>query len=171
LNSLCLFKLACPLAHIYCIFCVHLLSYNAVTNLFGICLFHFTFILIQSETGTTEEFFLVTRPEQSGSPPARAPPPIPAVTELPIPSPVPSAPILPVLSKSQSFLSQTADERELTIDDLEDFEDDEDDEVSSARARRQHNDATDLSLLLPPFTTGYCLSTLSFYFLFFFTMW
>ncbi|KAJ4776201.1 plant/protein (DUF810) [Rhynchospora pubera] len=109
-----------------------------------------------SETGTAEEFFLVTRPEYSGSPPARAPPPVPAVTELPITAPIPSAPILPDLSKSQSFHSQTPDERELTIDDIEDFEDDEEDEVNSARAasRRQQNDATDLSLLLPPFTTG-----------------
>ncbi|KAJ1692321.1 hypothetical protein LUZ63_009019 [Rhynchospora breviuscula] len=109
-----------------------------------------------SENGTVDEFFLVTRPEYSGSPPARAPPAVPAVTELPIPAPIPSAPILPDLSKSQSFHSQTPDERELTIDDIEDFEDDEEDEVNSARAasRRQQNDATDLSLLLPPFTTG-----------------
>ncbi|XP_078152994.1 plant/protein (DUF810) isoform X1 [Carex rostrata] len=108
-----------------------------------------------SETGGTDEFFLVTRPEESGSPPARAPPPAPAVTELPISSPVPSAPILPDMSKSQSFHSQTVEERDLTIDDIEDFEDDEE-EVSSARAtsRRQQNDATDLSLLLPPFPTG-----------------
>lgn len=126
--------------------------------------------LIQSETGTAEEFFLVTRPEHSGSPPVRAPPPVPAVTELPIPAPVPSAPVLLDLSKSQSFHSQTADERELTIDDIEDFEDDEDDEVSSARAasRRQQNDATDLTLLLPPFTTGHSLSIFFFCISFFF---
>lgn len=109
-----------------------------------------------SETGAADEFYLVTRPELSGSPPARAPPPVPAVTELPIPDPVPSAPILADLSKSQSFHSQTVDERELTIDDIEDFDDDGEGEFSSARAasRRQQNDATDLSLLLPPFTTG-----------------
>lgn len=150
---------------------VHQLFYYAIRNflLAYVCLFFLYFI--QSETGGTDEFFLVTRPEESGSPPARTPPPAPAVTELPISSPVPSAPILPDLSKSQSFHPQTVEERDLTIDDIEDFEDDEE-EVSSARAasRRQQNDATDLSLLLPPFPTGHSLSTFSFVLIFFFML-
>ncbi|KAJ3681258.1 hypothetical protein LUZ60_015747 [Juncus effusus] len=108
-----------------------------------------------SENGTVEEFFLVTVPEHSGSPPVRMPPLVPIST--PFSAPIPSAPILPSISNSQSFHSEAQEEKELTIDDIEDFDDDDnDDEVDSLRAssRRQQNDASDLSLLLPPFTTG-----------------
>ncbi|KAK1293553.1 hypothetical protein QJS10_CPB17g01665 [Acorus calamus] len=74
----------------------------------------------------------------------------------PPPPPVPiqsSSSILPTLSKSQSFHSER--EEELTVDDIEDFEDDDEEEISSLRVqRRQSNDASDLALLLPSFSTG-----------------
>ncbi|KAK1281411.1 hypothetical protein QJS04_geneDACA015024 [Acorus gramineus] len=92
------------------------------------------------------DFFLVTNPVTSGSPPTRPPPPTPP--PVPIQS---SSSILPTLSKSQSFQSER--EEELTVDDIEDFEDE--DEISSLRVqRRQSNDASDLALLLPSFSTG-----------------
>nr|CAD1838954.1 unnamed protein product [Ananas comosus var. bracteatus] len=104
-----------------------------------------------NDNGTMEEFFLVTKPESSGSAPTRAPPPVPAT----MPSP-----IVMSFSKSQSVHSQSfhsQEDQELTVDDIEDFEDEdeEEDEVTSLRlSRRQSNNATDISLRLPPFTTG-----------------
>nr|CAD1838922.1 unnamed protein product [Ananas comosus var. bracteatus] len=104
-----------------------------------------------NDNGTMEEFFLVTKPESSGSAPTRAPPPVPAT----MPSPIVTS-----FSKSQSVHSQSfhsQEDQELTVDDIEDFEDEdeEEDEVTSLRlSRRQSNNATDISLRLPPFTTG-----------------
>lgn len=95
-------------------------------------------------TGPVEEFYLVTKPESSGSAPTRMPPPIPVTTP---------SPILTSLSKSESLHSPP--EQELTVDDIEDFEDDEEEEVDSFRiARKQPNNASDLSLRLPSFATG-----------------
>ncbi|XP_010271764.1 PREDICTED: uncharacterized protein LOC104607768 [Nelumbo nucifera] len=98
-----------------------------------------------NNTGSTDEFFLVTNPDYSGSPPRRAPPPIPIYT----PSPIMSS-----LSKSQSLHSTHL--QELSVDDIEDFEDDDDDEeVSSLRtSRRNPINAGDLVLGLPSFATG-----------------
>ncbi|XP_074280580.1 protein unc-13 homolog [Silene latifolia] len=128
--------------------------------------------------GSSDEFFLVTNSELSGSPPRREPPPIPLI---------PSAPFLPSLSNSEmndedvvsnsvpsiqdplstvdllarksmsqaeSFSSNHV--KELTVDDIEDFEDDYDlEEVDSRRiSRRMPNDASDLMPILPPFSTG-----------------
>lgn len=58
------------------------------------------------------------------------------------------------LSKSQSLNSTEV--QELSVDDIEDFEDDDDaEEVDSLRvSRRNPNDAADLVLGLPSFTTG-----------------
>lgn len=121
---------------------------------------------------------MVTSHESSGSPPKRAPPPIPALAPSPIPimtpspapvlaspvsaletSPIPSLAAFPVmssLSKSVSFNSSR--DRELSIDDIDidDLEEDGDaDEVDSLRtSRRKPNDAADLVLGLPPFATG-----------------
>uniref|UniRef100_A0A803MLD0 Uncharacterized protein n=1 Tax=Chenopodium quinoa TaxID=63459 RepID=A0A803MLD0_CHEQI len=128
--------------------------------------------------GASDEYFLVTNHELSGSPPRRAPPPAPLVA--------PST-ILPSLSKSESvdddmesnsepsmqdpssnvdFLSRRSmsqaesfssnQAKELTVDDIEDFEDDDDlEEVDSRRvSRRMPNDASDLVAVLPSFATG-----------------
>lgn len=103
-----------------------------------------------------EEFFLLTKPEHSGSAPAREPPPVPATAPSPVVEPPPIAVPSPVaatnLQKSQSFDSPT--EKELTIDDIEDFEDEEDEFDSRRASRRHQTDANDLSLRLPPFETG-----------------
>ncbi|OAY53359.1 protein unc-13 homolog [Manihot esculenta] len=110
--------------------------------------------------GSTDEFFLVTNPEASGSPPKRAPPPLlvsippPVISQGPVfaPSPVVS---LSSVEKSESFNSN--DVRELTVDDIEDFEDDED-EVEAVdfvrKPRRNTNDAADLMAKLPALATG-----------------
>ncbi|CAI0474129.1 unnamed protein product [Linum tenue] len=113
-----------------------------------------------NSTSSADEFFLVTDPAFSGSPPRRAPPSIPASTPISVaapvyaPSPVAS---LSSVAKSESFNSE--EERELTVDDIEidDFEDDDLDaeEVASARVvRRNTNDASDLVPKLPTFATG-----------------
>ncbi|XP_031485081.1 protein unc-13 homolog isoform X2 [Nymphaea colorata] len=96
--------------------------------------------------GSAEEFFLLTRPEFSGSPPSRAPPPVPVHT-------VPAA-IVANLTKSQSLHSPPV--QELTIDDIEDFDDEDDDAGLNELkvVRRQRNDASDLIFELPPFSTG-----------------
>ncbi|KAF8403659.1 hypothetical protein HHK36_011763 [Tetracentron sinense] len=98
-----------------------------------------------NNTGSTDEFFVVTNPESSGSPPRRAPPPIPVYTP---------SPIMPSLSKSQSLHSTQL--QELSVDDIDDFEDEDDEEeVDSLRiSRRNPNDASDLVLGLPPLATG-----------------
>jgi hypothetical protein len=115
-----------------------------------------------NNSGTVEEFFLLTKPEYSGPAPAREPPPVPAIAPSPvvIPAPIVDPPPVAVhspvsttnLSKSQSFDSPT--EKELTIDDIEDFEDEEDEFDSRRASRRHQSDANDLSLRLPLFETG-----------------
>lgn len=113
--------------------------------------------------GSTDEFFLVTTPDLSGSPPKRAPPPVPMFTP---------SPILPSLSKSVSHISTHEEEfpesphveeslnsmqvQELSVDDIEDFDDDDDlEEVESRRtSRRIPNDASDLAPGLSSFATG-----------------
>ncbi|KAF0915824.1 hypothetical protein E2562_039125 [Oryza meyeriana var. granulata] len=115
-----------------------------------------------NNSGTVEEFFLLTKPEHSGPAPAREPPPVPAIAPSPvvIPPPVVDPPPVAVhspvsttnLSKSQSFDSPS--EKELTIDDIEDFEDEEDEFDSRRASRRHQNDSNDLSLRLPQFETG-----------------
>ncbi|KAL4335248.1 hypothetical protein GQ457_07G019370 [Hibiscus cannabinus] len=102
------------------------------------------------------EFYLVTNPELSGSPPRRAPPPIPAAISTPTPSaPVfAPSPVVSTVSRSESFDSTQV--QELTVDDIEDFEDDDDlEEVNSLKiSRRNPNDVGDLILKLPSFATG-----------------
>ncbi|CAB4268336.1 unnamed protein product [Prunus armeniaca] len=116
-----------------------------------------------NSTGSAGEFFLVTNPEFSGSPPKRAPPPVPDFVPPPVLTPPPgvfssipdldSSPVASSVSKSESFNYTQA--QELTVDDIEDFEDDDIDEADSLRiSRRIRNDATDLSLGLPSFKTG-----------------
>lgn len=109
-----------------------------------------------NNTGTVEEFFLLTNPEHSGPGPAREPPPVPATVPSPVVEPPPIAVPSPVaatnLQKSQSFDSPT--EKELTIDDIEEFEDEEDEFDSRRASRRHQTDANDLSLQLPLFETG-----------------
>lgn len=115
-----------------------------------------------NNSGSADEFFLVTDLDTSGSPPKRAPPPAPAFTPPPVytPSAVIAPPPIPTpslteasISRSESFESSQA--RELTVDDIEDFEDDEDVEANSMRmSRRNPNDAADLALKLPSFSTG-----------------
>ncbi|CAL5063343.1 unnamed protein product [Urochloa decumbens] len=115
-----------------------------------------------NNTGSVEEFYLLTKPEYSGPAPTREPPPVPATAPSPVVIPPPvveSAPVTvssPVaatnLTKSQSFDSPS--EKELTIDDIEDFEDDEDEFDSRRASRRHQTDASDLSLRLSPFETG-----------------
>ncbi|KAL5205382.1 hypothetical protein ABZP36_033591 [Zizania latifolia] len=114
-----------------------------------------------NNTGTVEEFFLLTKPEHSGPAPTREPPPVPVTAPSPVVIPPPAVDPLSVavhspvsatnLSKAQSFDSPT---EELTIDDIEDFEDEED-ELDSRRASKRHqSDASDISLWLPLFETG-----------------
>lgn len=103
---------------------------------------------------------MVTDPESSGSPPRRPPPtvPIPAVPPVAVstPPPVfPPSPIVSNVSRSESF--DSTQEKELTVDDIEDFEDDDDVAVVEGfRAKRTLNDASDLAVKLPSFSTGYC---------------
>lgn len=115
--------------------------------------------LFQNNGGSADEFFLVTNPQSSGSPPRRAPPPITVLTPPPVPvtTPPPAfapSPIVSAASRSESFNS--TQERELTVDDIEDFEDDDDiEEINSHQvSRRRLNDASDLVVKLPSFTTG-----------------
>uniref|UniRef100_A0A453BBT4 Uncharacterized protein n=1 Tax=Aegilops tauschii subsp. strangulata TaxID=200361 RepID=A0A453BBT4_AEGTS len=114
----------------------------------------------QDNTGDVEGFYLVTRPEYSGSAPTREPPSVPATAPSPVvvPPPVVEQPQIAVpssvtnLPKSLSLDSPT--EKELTIDDIEDFEDDEGEFDSRRASRRHQTDANDLSLRLPLFETG-----------------
>ena len=113
--------------------------------------------------GSTDEFFLVTSAESSGSPPKRAPPTIPVFAP---------SPIIPSLLKSQSISSAHVEEsldstheeeslnstqvQELSVDDIDDFEEEDDLEeiVNRRNSRRIPNDASDLAPGLPSFTTG-----------------
>ncbi|KAJ6392915.1 hypothetical protein OIU77_022401 [Salix suchowensis] len=115
-----------------------------------------------NNTGSVDEFFLVTKPETSGSPPKRAPPPVHISAPNPVfaPSPVVS---LASVAKSESFnstevqeLTESTEVRELTVDDIEDFEDEDDLEVvdSVRLSRRNPSDAADLVPKLPSFSTG-----------------
>nr|GMD62684.1 protein unc-13 homolog [Ipomoea batatas] len=112
-----------------------------------------------NNAGATTEFFLATNPESSGSPPRRAPPPVPVATPLPIlPTLSTEEPLDSMsveeqspLTKSQSLTSQV---RELTVDDIDDFDDDLDEVDSRRYSRRVLNDATDLVPGLPSFATG-----------------
>ncbi|KAJ7949378.1 DUF810 domain-containing protein [Quillaja saponaria] len=103
-------------------------------------------------TGSAGEFYLATHAESSGSPPKRAPPPVPVSTPPPVFAP---SPIVAAVSRSESFES-TQQEQELTVDDIEDFEDDDDvEEVNNHRiSRRNPNDAADIIPRLPSFATG-----------------
>ncbi|XP_042446950.1 protein unc-13 homolog [Zingiber officinale] len=98
-----------------------------------------------SSAGPEKDFFLVTNPESSGSPPSRAPPPAPVAT--------PSQ-IVANLPRSESFETPQDQDHELTVDDIEDFEDDEEEVGSLRGSRQQPTDAADLSLRLPLFGTG-----------------
>ncbi|CAN1797977.1 Protein unc-13 homolog [Linum perenne] len=114
-----------------------------------------------NSTSSADEFFSVTDPVFSGSPPRRAPPPIPvsapvsmAAAAAPVFAPSPDASLSSV-AKSESFIS--VEEHELTVDDIEDFEDDDLDaeEFAGSRVvRRSQNDASDLASKLPTFATG-----------------
>ncbi|XP_045800576.1 protein unc-13 homolog isoform X2 [Trifolium pratense] len=111
-----------------------------------------------SDSGSVGEFYLVTDPESSGSPPKRAPPPVPisAVPPIAVSTPPPAFPSSPMASNiSRSESLDSAHERELTVDDIEDFEDDDDTSmVEGLRAKRTLNDASDLAVKLPSFSTG-----------------
>ncbi|KAK6163086.1 hypothetical protein DH2020_002927 [Rehmannia glutinosa] len=124
--------------------------------------FSLTFVItsIKNNAGSSDEFFLVTHPESSGSPPRRAPPPVsviatPILSSLSISEPLEDEQVeeSPSLSKSQSL--NTSQLKELTVDDIDDFEDDVLEEVESRRySRRVLNDASDVVLGLPSFATG-----------------
>lgn len=107
--------------------------------------------------GSTDEFFLVTNPESSGSPPKRSPPSVPVWTPSPVVAPSPvfaPSPVVSSVSRSESF--DSTQNQELTVDDIEDFDDDDDiEEVNSIRvSRRNPIGAADLLLKLPTFGTG-----------------
>ncbi|KAL3623001.1 Protein unc-13 [Castilleja foliolosa] len=110
---------------------------------------------------SSDEFFLVTNPETSGSPPRRAPPSLPAVGPTPILSslsisePLESEQVEESQSLSKSQSLNSSQPKELTVDDIDDFDDDVLTEVESRRySRRVLNDASDVVLGLPSFTTG-----------------
>ncbi|KAI4323572.1 hypothetical protein L6164_023167 [Bauhinia variegata] len=110
-----------------------------------------------SVAGSVGEFYMVTNPESSGSPPKRVPPPVPISTPPPVS--VPSAPpvfapspVVSTVSRSESF--DSTQEKELTVDDIEDFEDDNNAEGVVNRTRRTLSDASDLAVRLPSFSTG-----------------
>ncbi|XP_058079105.1 protein unc-13 homolog [Magnolia sinica] len=97
-----------------------------------------------NHTRSVDEFFLVTNPESSGSPPTRTPPPVTVF----------QPPIVTSLSKSQSL--QSAQVQELSVDDIDDFtdEDDEEEVESHMVSRHRPNNANDPVLGLPSFATG-----------------
>ncbi|XP_020583342.1 uncharacterized protein LOC110026657 [Phalaenopsis equestris] len=97
-----------------------------------------------SNFGSTEEFFLTTNPDASGSAPTRAPPSVPVLL---------SPPILTNLAMSESFHSRH-EEEELTVDDIDDFEDVDEDIDNVTSLRRKSKDFSDLMLGLPSFSTG-----------------
>ncbi|XP_019449319.1 PREDICTED: uncharacterized protein LOC109352014 isoform X2 [Lupinus angustifolius] len=110
-----------------------------------------------SGTGPVGEFYLVTDPESSGSPPKRAPPSVPILTVPPsaVSIPPPIAELSLIVSnvlRSESF--KRNQEKELTVDDIEDFDDNGASVLESFSARRTLNDASDLAVNLPSFSTG-----------------
>ncbi|XP_027156579.1 protein unc-13 homolog, partial [Coffea eugenioides] len=115
-----------------------------------------------NKAGPADEFFLVTDPISSGSPPRREPPllhsimPSPILPSLATPETLDSAEDENLLNLSKSQSLNSTQVQELTIDDIDDFDDDEDlEEVDSQRySRRVLNDAADLELGLPSFATG-----------------
>ncbi|KAL8158855.1 hypothetical protein V2J09_000392 [Rumex salicifolius] len=129
---------------------------------------------LMNSSASTSEFFLVTNPEISGSPPRRAPPAVAIISASPIlrnlsksedvdegtlstslnSSPNSEYLMGRSLSKAESLNSNQV--KELTVDDIDDFEDDDDlDEIDSRRiSRRIRNDASDLTSALPHFATG-----------------
>ncbi|XP_052193240.1 protein unc-13 homolog isoform X4 [Diospyros lotus] len=113
--------------------------------------------------GSADEFFLATNPESSGSPPKRAPPPIPVFTASPIVPSLLNSESLSSVPVEDSLGSMHAEEsrnstqvQDLSVDDIDDFEDDDGlEEVESCmKSRRVLNDASDLVLGLPSFATG-----------------
>lgn len=105
---------------------------------------------------------MVTEPESSGSPPRRAPPPVPISTQqsasVSTPPPVyAQSPVVSNASRSESF--DSTQEKELTVDDIEDFEDGGESEIENYRSRRTLNDASDLAVRLASFSTGDCSRT------------
>ncbi|XP_027114186.2 protein unc-13 homolog [Coffea arabica] len=115
-----------------------------------------------NKAGPADEFFLVTDPISSGSPPRREPPllhsimPSPILPSLATPETLDSAEDENLLNLSKSQSLNSTQVQELTINDIDDFDDDEDlEEVDSQRySRRVLNDAADLELGLPSFATG-----------------
>ncbi|KAI4332955.1 hypothetical protein L6164_017820 [Bauhinia variegata] len=110
-----------------------------------------------SDAGSVGEFYLVTNPESSASPPKRAPPPVPISTPPPVSVPTAPpvfapSPVVSTVSRSDSF--ESTQEKELTVDDIEDFEDDDNPEEVVSRTRRTLNDASDLAVKLSSFSTG-----------------
>ncbi|KAJ6702435.1 PROTEIN UNC-13-like protein [Salix koriyanagi] len=108
-----------------------------------------------NNTGSVDEFFLVTKPETSGSPPKRAPPPVHISAPNPVFAPSPQSQN-PFNSTEVQELTESTEVRELTVDDIEDFEDEDDLEVvdSVRLSRRNPSDAADLVPKLPSFSTG-----------------
>lgn len=121
-----------------------------------------TWLPHMNNAGSADEFFLATNLESSGSPPRRAPPPVPTMESLPIlPNLSTSLSLdsnqdeeLSSLSKSQSLNSTKL--QELTVDDIEDFEDGDylEEVVSRRYSRRGLNDTSDITVGLPSFATG-----------------
>ncbi|KAL8061867.1 hypothetical protein ABFX02_02G110600 [Erythranthe guttata] len=114
-----------------------------------------------NSAGSSDEFFLVTNPESSGSPPRRAPPPVSVgipttiVSSLSASEPMESEQVDESTSFSKSQSLKSAQVNELTVDDIDDFEDDFLHEDESRRySRRVLNDASDVVLELPSFATG-----------------
>ncbi|GFP93431.1 hypothetical protein PHJA_001487500 [Phtheirospermum japonicum] len=98
---------------------------------------------------------------KKGSPPRRAPPSAPVVGQTPILSslsisePLESEQVEESQSLSKSQSLNSSQPKELTVDDIDDFDDDVLTEVESRRySRRVLNDASDVVLGLPSFTTG-----------------
>lgn len=117
----------------------------------------------KNNAGSADEFFLVTAPESSGSPPRRPPPLVPDVGATPILSnlsisePIENEPIEESRSLSKSQSLSTSQAKELTVDDIDEFDDDIMEEIESHRySRRVLNDASDVVLGLPSFSTGRC---------------